>query len=420
MKAVISNRIYIELNPDQDREIREKLTYRIPTYGDGPPMIINNYTVFRKGILSLPVGRTDLIPNDYEIVDKRVLNPVEFPEFRGTLRDSQEEICVDVNDNCLINAKVGYGKTFLALALAYKLKQKTLVVVHTLPLMYQWAEEVEKVFGFKPGLIGAGKEDFSKIITIGNVASLYKRMPKLGKEFGLLVMDEVHHAPSPTFSKIVDSCFARYKVGLSGTLQRKDGLHVLLPDYFGFKVYKPIKENTVDPIIHAYDTHIQFPYGDIWAYRVNALNESQLYTEWLINTARRYEKLGHKVLIVSDRVDFLQRISKELGSALIIGGTDDRKAQFQLLEDGLASSICGSMSIFKEGISYNPLSCVILATPINNLPMLEQVIGRIQRLHPGKLNPIVVDPILRGRTTERQFINRTGFYLKEGFEIKYL
>lgn len=420
MKAVISNRIYIEVNARLQQKLRDTLTYKIPTYGDGPPLIIHNYSTFRKGIMTIPCGRSDLIPEDYEVVDRRIRNPVKFPPFRGTLREAQQEIYDQIDDNCLINAKVGWGKTFMALAAAAKLGQKTLVVVHTLPLMNQWAKEVEKAFGFKPGLIGGGHDNYSAPITIGNVASLYKRMDRLAKEFGTLIMDEVHHAPSPTFTKIIDRSYARYKIGLSGTLERKDGMHVVLPDYFGFKVYKPARENTLTPTIHAYNTGIYFPYGDIWAHRVNALNDSFVYQDWICDKVKQYENLGHKVLIVADRVDFLKLIAERTGSALTIGETNDRDAEIDKIISGEAKSISGTLSIWKEGISCNPLSALILGTQINNDPMLEQVIGRIQRLYPDKLPPVVVDPILRGRTTEKQFVNRTGFYMREGFPIEYL
>jgi len=419
MKAVLSNRIFLEVSAEQNKLLREKLTYRIPTYGDGPPMIVNNYTVFRPTVLSIPAGRGDLVPATYQIVDKRVLAPVDFPEFDGELRESQQAIHDAVEDNCLINAKPGWGKTFMALALAKKLGQKTLIVVHTIPLMNQWAKEVEKVYGFKPGLIGGGKDNTNAPIVIGNVASLYKRMDRLGKMFGTLFMDEVHHAPSPTFAKIIDKCYARYKIGLSGTLERKDGLHVLLADYFGHTIYKPAKENTLTPTVHACDTGIYFPYGDVWAQRVNALKSDPAYCTWIIQAVKRYERMGHRVLIVSDRVEFLKLIAERTGSALTIGETEDREGELEKIYTGEATSMSGTLSIWKEGISCNPLSCLILATPINNLPMLEQVIGRIQRLHPEKPNPIVVDPILRGRTTEKQFTNRSGFYMREGFPIEY-
>lgn len=419
MKAVLSHRIYLEVTPQLKKKIQEELTYRIPTYGDGPPMIVQNFSMFRSNVISFPIGRIDLIPEGYEIVEKRVFAPIDFPEFKFELRTSQQEIHDAANDNCLINAKVGWGKTFMALALAAKLGQKTLVIVHTLALMHQWAKEVEIVFGFKPGLVGDGHCNLSTPIVIGNVASLERRTQQIHKLFGTVIMDEVHHAPSRTFAKVVNASYARYKIGLSGTLERKDGLHVLLADYFGYKVYRPARENTLDPVIHAWDTGIYFPYGDIWAHRVSALKQDPAYVRWILDKMKHYCEQGHKTLLVSDRVDFLQFVASQAGSALIIGETDDRDGQFDLLENGATNSICGTLSIFKEGISYNPLSCVVLGTPINNLPMLEQVVGRIQRLAPGKKDPVVVDPILRGRTTEKQFTNRTGFYMREGFNIEY-
>ena len=52
-------------------------------------------------------------------------------------------------------------------------------------------------------------------------------------------MDEVHHAPAKIFNECVDGMMARYKIGLSATIRRKDFLHVLIPDYFSNTIYKP-------------------------------------------------------------------------------------------------------------------------------------------------------------------------------------
>ena len=59
----------------------------------------------------------------------------------------------------------------------------------------------------------------------------------------------MHHVSSPTFSKIIDKNMARYKIGLTGTLTRKDGRHVVFRDYFGSNVLKPTKENFIVPKI---------------------------------------------------------------------------------------------------------------------------------------------------------------------------
>ncbi len=175
----------------------------------------------------------------------------------------------------------------------------------------------------------------------------------------------------------------------------------------------------MDPIIHAYHTGIYLPFGDVWAHRINALNDNMAYQFCVIEKVLEYEKLGHKVLVVADRIEFLKFIAERTNAALIIGETEERDEQFKRLDRGEVNSLAGTLSIFKEGISYNPFSCVILAVPINNLPMLEQVVGRIQRMHPGKIQPVVVDLVLQGRTAENQFNNRQGFYMKEGFDIKY-
>ena len=76
--------------------------------------------------------------------------------------------------------------------------------------------------------------------------------------------------------------------------------------------------------------------------------------------------------------------------------------------------------IRNPGISINELSCLVLATPINNEPLLTQLIGRILRKEEGKMQPIVVDIHLKGKTAARQAHSRMGYYMKQGYEINHL
>ena len=66
----------------------------------------------RNNLVSIPIGRTDLIPNEYEVVDKRVMVPVDFPDFKFVLRESQQAVYDELNDSSIINAWVSWGKTF--------------------------------------------------------------------------------------------------------------------------------------------------------------------------------------------------------------------------------------------------------------------------------------------------------------------
>ena len=320
MKAVISDRIYLDVLPHQQQKIDKELTYSIPSYKFGdPPIVIKNMARIRDGLVAIPSGREDLIPIDHEIVDKRIEKPVEFPPFKLTLRPSQQSVYDEVNDNAIINAWVSWGKTFTGLAIAEKLGQKTLVITHTLSLRKQWENEVKKVFGFQPGIVGSGKFDISTPVVIGNIQTLYRRVPEIRQEFGLVILDEMHHVSSPTFSRIVDKNCARYKIGLTGTLLRKDGKHVVFRDYFGSNVLKPPKENFMMPKIDILKLPIRFMDGSSipWANRVNELAYNPEYQNSIAMTASAYAARGHKVLVVSDRVQFLKNCAQLTGDDTI-------------------------------------------------------------------------------------------------------
>lgn len=428
MKAVLSNRIYLDVTPELQETLDAELTYVVPPKNpkDLVPQVIKNMAVIRPGIVTIPIGRTDLIPKGYEIVDKRVQKPAEFPEFKFELRKSQQEVHDTVEDNCIINAWVSWGKTFTGLAIAAKLGQKTLVVVHTVYLRNQWVKEVEKVFGFKPGIIGSGEFNTDSPIVIGNIQTLYRNISKIRKEFGTLILDEMHHVSSPTFSRILDANYCRYKIGLSGTIERKDGKHVVFRDYFSPNVLKPPKENFMAPVINIYHSEIRFLDGARipWANRVTNLACNEEYRHSVSMLAAAYAHRGHKVLVVSDRVAFLKRCAELTGDkAICVTGEipqEERESLIGELEAGNRNVLYGTQAIFSEGISINILSCLILATPINNEPLLTQLIGRIIRLVEGKLTPVVIDIHLKGDTARRQASNRIGYYMKQGYQIKEL
>jgi superfamily II DNA or RNA helicase len=424
MKAVLSNRIFMEVSNELQSKIDEELTYAIPPRNPlDPPFIIKNMGIVRKGLVTLPIGRTDLIPEDYEIVDKRVDSPIEGFDFKFQLRPSQQSVYDDVSDSCIVNAWVSWGKTFTALAIANKLKQKTLIVTHTLALRAQWEKEVKKVFGVVPGIIGSGQFDIDHSFVIGNVQTLYRRINSIKDVFGTIILDEMHHVSSPTFTRIVDASKARYKIGLTGTMERKDGRHVIFRDYFSTTVYKPPKENYLVPKVHIVKSGVRFPDGanTPWASRINAIAYNWEYQNMIALLAANYAAKGHKVLVVSDRVDFLKQGHKLVGeNSICVTGEIPHEQRPAMIKELFNDKdiLFGTQSIFSEGISLDCLSCIILATPINNEPLLTQLIGRIIRIYEGKPQPIIVDIHLVGNTARRQANARMGYYMKQGYEVE--
>ena len=425
MKAVLSNRIFMEVDNRLQSKIDEELTYAIPARNPlDPPFIIKNMGVVRSGLVTLPIGRTDLIPEDYEIVDKRTYIETDELSFGFELRPSQAAVYDEVTDSCIINAWVSWGKTFTALAIANKLRQKTLVVTHTLALRAQWEKEVQKVFGITPGIIGSGRFETDAPIVIGNVQTLYRRVDEIKEVFGTIILDEMHHVSSPTFTRLIDASKARYKIGLTGTMERKDGRHVIFRDYFSDTVFKPPKENYLVPIVNILKSGIRFPDGHNipWASRINTIAYDWEYQNMIGVLAAGYAAKGHKVLVVSDRVDFLKQVSRLVGDTSICVTGDvpheERPAIIKQIFGEGVDILFGTQSIFSEGISLDCLSCIVLATPINNEPLLTQLIGRVIRKNENKPQPVVVDIHLVGKTATRQANARMGYYMKQGYEVK--
>ena len=411
---------------EHTKHIMRTLTYKIHKDTGSKKFVsvetIRNYKSLLNGIITVPQGRLDLIPENYELVDKRVLNPVPFPNTKFDLRDDQKIIYDQVTDTCFINALVGWGKTFTALHLAKKFGQKTLVITHTTALRDQWIEEIETLFGLSPGVIGSGKFDIEDhAIVVGNIQTIVKNLDVLNKEFGTIILDEAHHCPATTFAGTVDAFHARYRIALSGTMIRKDGKHILFQDYFGHTVYKPPQSNTINPTVHIVKSGLTLRPGATWVEKINDLTQNDNYRKFIAGLAAMHISGGHSVLIVADRVEFLEKVKEYVGeTCLLVTGETDFEARQRAKEQILNREkmcIAGSRQIFAEGISINILSCVILAVPMSNDSLLEQIVGRIMRPHEGKLDPIVVDIQFAGWADKKQNTDRLGLYLRKGWEV---
>ena len=140
--------------------------------------------------------------------------------------------------------------------------------------------------------------------------------------------------------------------------------------------------------------------------------------------AAAYAARGHKVLVVSDRVQFLKSCAELTGDkAICVTGEVPHEEREELLDEikyGSKNVLYGTQAIFSEGISLDNLSCLILGTPINNEPLLTQLVGRVIREKEGKISPVILDIHLKGNTAKRQASNRMGYYMKQGWEIRYI
>jgi len=429
VKAVLSNKIYLTYTQDLFVKLHKELTYEFEGRTPGAPLErITTLTTVGQKVLLIPTGRMDLIPKDAIIIDKRVMIDANIPSPNFTLRESQKEfvdmIVEEEMTNAICNAPVGWGKSFTGLGLAYELQLKTLIIVHTVKLRDQWRDDIKEQFGFEAGIIGSGKYNIAPPIVVANVQTLAKVADKYSKTFGLIILDECHHTPSSTFTKVIASSKAMYKIGFTATIARRDKKQILTLDYFGKNnIYKPAVENTMIPKIIVVHSNHKIP-GNMmtpWAIRMNQLTENPEYQGEIVNLVNALVARGRKILIVSDRVEFLQNCTALTNKAICITGiTEDQDELQETIRRGENQALYGSINIYKEGISLNYLDTLVLANPIASEPLLEQIVGRIMRKYEGKRTPEVYDILLQGDTAWRQYETRTMFYNSKQFKILQL
>jgi superfamily II DNA or RNA helicase len=131
----------------------------------------------------------------------------------------------------------GSGKTLVGMKAITLLNTPTIVIAPTLDLVDQWRSRLEKEFKIDVGVIGGGERDI-KALTISTYDSAYIHADRLGNRFGLMIFDEVHHLPAAGYRNIAEMFAAPFRMGLTATYEREDGLHSELNRLVGGKVYE--------------------------------------------------------------------------------------------------------------------------------------------------------------------------------------
>lgn len=218
----------------------------------------------------------------------------------------------------------GSGKTFLGLQAIADAGVSALVVTPTIDLMNQWHATLTNAFGdqlSKPvGVLGGGSHDITAI-TVTTYDSAYRYINEYGDRFGLLVVDEEHHLPAPTYQQIPEMTIAPYRLGLTATYERPDGKHELLEDLIGPVVYREDVDELAGEYLSEYETiHMSVEltvdergtydeeygiYRDYVDSHEFDLWKEKGYAEFLKRTS--YDSEGRRALIAKQRAEQIAR-----------------------------------------------------------------------------------------------------------------
>lgn len=420
------------------------------------PKTIKLYDLY-DGNVYLPLGCFKDIFRMYPEVEYYHDYTVKVPrtiKSNITLRSYQEPCtkALKKHVNGIFVLPAGTGKTQIALQCASYLGQHTLFLTHTKELLNQAKQRCEDNLICTTSTITEGKCDPSGDIVFSTVQTLVNIIDKKEikqDEFGLIVVDECHHlatnAESVTmFEKCINYFTARYKIGLTATLHRGDGLEKTTEKILGDVIYELKKEGNElvgyyeqKDIIHVPLEKFQVP-ARVYMKNTNFKPSEEcfdrskriMYTKLISVLTDDYDRnklildvcnrLQGYTIIVSERVNQLKYLQSKLDYSIMIDSKMKKKDREKIVEDfrsGKYKYLLATYSLIAEGFDVPMLENIVMASPIKDERLVIQSIGRCQRPYKDKKFANVYDFYDDVGVLYNSYKNRMKIYKREGWEV---
>lgn len=365
-----------------NQELKKALTVRAKENAVGlrPPP----FKVYKE----LPGGKLQ-IPRFFREEDTKVFNKGEDANivFKGILRPHQKEALDSFKGNGVLCLPCGQGKTATSLAIASKMKRKTIIIVHKEFLANQWRERIAQ---FCPdstiGLIQGNTWDVDGhhfVIAMIQTLCVREHISEEFNMFGMIIVDEAHHIGAPAFSKTMFKVSPEFTLGLTATPERKDGLTCILYWFLGTPFYVMNSETSEVNIIKLDFDHPSFKNGPMLnkfgkvslVHMVNHLVDIPERNTLILKNIREAVKRNRKILVLSDRRGHCEYLYEKLGpeiSGLYMGGMKQQEHE----EASQKQVIIATFTLAYEGLDIPSLNTLFLVTPHSDVT---QAVGRITR-----------------------------------------
>jgi superfamily II DNA or RNA helicase len=409
-------------NCEKNEKHKKKNTIRVESnYASftGFPTYVKNYRVRGDRILIPRVyayERLNWVPKTKEF--KCMSN---LSVFSGQPREYQQSI---INDTLIklkefpgviLSVYTGSGKTFMALKLLTVFKLKTIIIVNKEMLMDQWIEQI-KVFipNARVGKIQGTKFDTeSKDIVIGMLQTVSKNKRTISdyKQFNFVIYDECHNVNAKQFSDALFLIPSYYRLGLSATPTRSDGLHVISESHIG-PIITYENEDRLEPEIHIYNcpaisiNHSTMKNGKVNISKITTdVSVNDTVNNFIAGIVKKYHNIGHKILVLTSRVQQCKLLSSmhDISPSSVIAGKMTSSEKAEALKSDI---IFSTYQMFSEGTDKPNLSCLILAASKVDIT---QAIGRVLRRR-NEHNPVVCDILYTDGVLMSQWYRRNRQY----------
>jgi superfamily II DNA or RNA helicase len=432
---------YIDLKRDELSEREWRRLFSKLTFFDADQREVKSYRLLKGGRVRIPRGAWSLLPNHVEYEDRRIRPSGASLTFGGTLDYSDADVAFEGQQDALraildqeqglVIAQPGFGKTMVALAAICEMKTPTLVLVHTKDVFDQWTDYAAKwIPGVRLGEIqGQPDKWVHGDIDVAMVQTMREYLPHFRREwadkYGAVIVDEAHHAPADTWEQILNAIPAVFRLGFTATKTRADGLHPFMKALIGPIIYEQKFKSKVPVEVMPLKTSFRFSYRGRydWSALLAALISDPTRNKLIGEAVQRQVAKGQSVLVLSRRIEHLERMEAEinLDDAVVLTGRESRTRRREILDKFRSGEIRCVLStqLFDEAIDAPIISRVFLTFPGKHDGRIIQQIGRALREHTDKDNAIVFDVVDdKVSVLRRQWMERKRTYGKLKIKVK--
>lgn len=412
----LRNRL-LRLAAFQNPEFYKAQAMRLPTYGK--PRIVACAEEYPEHI-ALPRGCLEEIRSvmkhlkiKVKIRDERHKGTPVLVEFKGALREDQQEAMTALcaHDTGVLAATTAFGKTVLAAAMIAERGVNTLVLVHRQQLMDQWVERLSEFTILEEkeiGRLGGGRRKLKGKVDIALLQSMVRKgvVDDRIADYGHIIVDECHHVSARNFELAVRRAKARYILGLSATVTRKDGHHPIVFMQCGpvrhqvqARAHLSTNELSKEVIVRPTSFRSTFPESQDVRQHYTALIEELIRdesrNEAILRDVRSALVAGARPLVLTERTEHLALLASRLqedGNIRVVtlqGGMKKRELREAVeatgtREGGPPMVLIATGKFVGEGFDDPELDSLFLTLPVSWKGIVAQYAGRLHRRSPGK------------------------------------
>ena len=478
LRIILANGVYVDtsnLSPRIQNRIREMAAFRNPAFYKNQAMGLSNFANTRfiylgndengyikipRGLLENIVSECDRVGIGYQLQDERCQGNKLQIEFNGQLKESQIPAVNALleHETGILNAATAFGKTVVCCNMIAKRKVNTLILLQSSALIEQWKSALEKflVIDEEPpeyetpsgrkkqrksiiGKLQGAHDSTTGMIDIAMVGSMCKKgeFHKRLKSYGMVIVDECHHAASDTIVEVLQEVNAKYVYGVTATPFRSDGLEkinymLLGPIRYKYTSKERAKEQGIEHLVYPRFTRAVAPrFGQDKMHPNEAygiIRENDDRDSIIINDVKICIEKGRTPVILSKYVDHSRKLYERLrgyaDKVFLLSGENSKKEHKAILEQMNQVQSDESMilvatgKLIGEGFDFPRLDTLIMATPVSWKSVVEQYAGRLNRDYDGKESVIIYDYVDSHISMfEKMYYKRLKAYKQIGYEV---